>query len=370
MKLKRFFAAFLAVALLIACVPMTASAGAKVPTKLFVGEKDKSEHNLIERFKRDGYVEVYEVFKNTKSYYTVTYEEDAGYVLTFYYNYEMSELVERNDNYYGLYCDGDLTIRIAGDVTFDTTEYKTRGTCGWRVDGQLTIEGTTVNGSVDKAKIKDCKVTVIGDKNLNTENDGNIGIYAQTLMLHNVEVTALGGYAAVYASDAIVMCDAILNANTDPAMKNGDKALFTYSIETKYLIQKGGKVTARGDVNIEGYDVRGGDNDFEKKVVVYRITFAFLKDTYSGYWRDTFDLFHNPSAIPACMSVSSGNAVAKISGSQLILNRRLSTVITLYIKCGRAIIELDEADVYCRIHFWQFIPYILTGPWSANSVLF
>ena len=357
MKLKRIFAAVLAVALLLACVPFTASA-AKTPTKLFVGEKDKTDDNLIDMYKKTGYVEVYEVFKNTLSYYTVTYEADAGYVLTFYYNYEMSEPIERNDSYYGLYCDGDLTVRIAGDVTFDTTEYKTRGTCGWRVEGQLTIEGA----------IDDAKVTVIADKTMNHDGEGNLGIYAKTLMLHDVEVDVYGGYEAVCAPEAIVMCDAVLKANVDPTMKKDDVALFEYSIETKNIIQVRGSIVARGPVKIEAYDLRDGENDFEKKVVVYRRTFEFLQKDYSGYWKDSFDLFRDVSIIPSCLSIATMNSVPRVSdGSKLVLNRRGSATITLYVKCGRAYIVLDEADVYCRIHWWQFLPYIFTGPWSGMA---
>ena len=353
MTLKKIGAAVLAVMLLLACLPFAASA-ANTPTILCVGEKDKSTDNLIDKYLSSGTVTVYQVFENTTTYYTLTREDGVGYVLTFSDKYTMSEMVENNKADCGLYCDGDLTVRIAGNVTFDANNKDFGDAYGWRVDGTLTIEGTKSSS----------KLTVIGNKTMRQNDDGGIGIYAETLKLDNVTVDACGGYAAVQAKSALVMYNAKLTANTDDSMKKNGKPQFAYSIETENFIQYGGFAKANGDVNIDAfYFTGGGTNEFEENVVVYGRSYTFAEESYSGSWSESFDLFRDPSLIPSCMQVNIGSTVAKLSGNRVTLNRRGSTSMTLYVVCGRDVIVFDTTSVKCAVQWWQWIPYILSGSW-------
>ena len=153
MNLKKIFAALLAVAMLLSCLPFAASA-ANEPSVLYVGEKDKTDDNLIpmlDAVGKAGNVRVYAIDRNTQAYYTLTYEKNVGYVLTFYNDYTMSELIDSRSAYCGLYCDGDRTVRIAGNVTFNADDEKYKGAIGWIVEGKLTIENALYdeNGVLD-----------------------------------------------------------------------------------------------------------------------------------------------------------------------------------------------------------------------------
>ena len=361
MTLKRIGAAVVAVLLLLSCLPFAASA-AHVPTELYVGEKNKSDDNLIEMYQRTGLpVEVIEVYRNTKSYYRLTKEAGVGYVLTFFNDYMMSEIISAYRC--GLYCDGDLTIRIAGrNVSFDTNEFdKYPDSVGWRVDGALTIESYMYpDGSV----FSGAQVTVEGNRKLRKNDDGSIGISAESLFIHDVTVYAVGGYSAIKAESALVMCDAYLYANTDPALKDEEgEALFKFGISTENFIQSGGHVAACGDVDIGGYDPRDNAScKFDDKVVVYRRYFVFKQDVYDGYWNSTYDLFTDLT-LPSCVQAFSASTVALISGKRVTLHRRGQTMLTLMVPCGRATVLLDYAPVQCKVQFFQWIPYIFSFVW-------
>lgn len=355
MKLKKLFAALLAVVLLASCLPFAASA-ANEPTVLYVGEKDKSDDNLIEKLDavgKAGSVRVYAIDRQTQAYYTLTYEKNVGYVLTFYNNYTMSEIIENRSEYCGLYCDGDLTVRIAGNVTFDADDALRRGAIGWLVEGTLTIEGDTIGASL----------TVNGAKSKDLTGDGSIGIRAETLKLHSVTVNACGGFAGVVASEALVMASATLYANTAEDMKAGKEPQFAYSVVTKNLIQIGGTIQADGSVDIAAFYFRNGIHVFDEKVVVYGKDYTFAETSYAGKWADSFTLFRDPSGIPSCMKVALENSVAKIEGNTLRLNRIGKATLALVIQCGRELIVMDVRDVSCSLMWWQWIPYILSGAW-------
>ena len=352
MCIKKIAAAVMAVVLLLACLPVMASAAGD-PVTLFVGEKEKSGDNLIEMYKSTGYVIVYAIDKTTSAYYTVTKEEDVGYVLTFYNNYNMSETVEYGGYLCGLYCDGDLTVRINGSVNFDADTKDYNNTYGWVVEGDLTVEGSISNASV----------YVSGSRANHGVSDGSIGIKADTLLLNKVSVNAFGGYAAVEAEEALVMNNATLNANTSAAMLKDGKPDFAYGVVTDNYLQFGGIVTVSGDVKIDAFYFRGGSNHFDEKVVVYGREYKFAEHPYSGDWSETFSLFRDPSLIPHCMKVSVGSSVAKVDGNRVRLNRRGSTSMELYVRCGSAILTLDTTEVQCAVRWWQWIPYLLSGAW-------
>ena len=353
MTLKKIGAALLAVMLLLSCLPFAASA-ANVPSILYVGEKNKTSDNLIDKYLSSGDVTVYQVFENTTTYYTLTRDDAIGYILTFSDKYTMSEMVECSKADCGLYCNGDLTVCIDGDVTFNADAREFGDAFGWRVDGTLTIQGTKSTA----------KLTVSGNKTMRQNDDGGIGICADTLMLNGVQVNACGGYAGVQAKSALVMYNAKLYANTDASMKKLGKPQFECSIETENFIQSGGLVKANGDVKIDAFYFTGnGTNQFEENVVVYGRSYTFAKEAYDGNWSESFELFRDPSLIPSCMKISIGSTVAKISGNRVSLNRRGSTTMTLFVQCGRDVIFFSTASVSCAVQWWQFIPYFFSFAW-------
>lgn len=367
MKLKRVFAALLAAVLLLSCVPFAANAAGKahVPTELYVGEKDKTEHNLIERLANsNGSVKVIAIDTETESYYELTKEDGVGYVLTFYKNYRMSEMVDSSAGYCGLYCDGDLTVRIAGDVTFDANDIKKRGACGWIVEGELTIEGQT---KTDKGEpVPRPRLTVYGSKPKDADDECSIGIRAKTLKLHRLEVVACGGYAAVKVDDTLVMGYATLYANTTEDMNPLGIDNFTYSIDAWDTIMFGGYLKACGLLKVDGFYFKEGSNaqyDIDKRVVVYRKDFNFQSDSYSGKFNDKLKLFKNYKDIPECLDIfvtpeEINRVVAKISGNDITMYRTGWATITVSVRCGSETLTLDVADVHCTLKWYQWIPYI------------
>ena len=368
MKLRKLLAAFLAAALLACCLPFAANA-ANEPTMLFVGEKDKTNDNLIAKLDavgKNGSVRVIAIDTATQAYYTLTYEREngVGYVLTFYNDYTMSEVIENRSAYCGLYCNGDLTVRIAGNVTFDVNDALHKGAYGWIVTGQLTIESATRDENGVPLPDYTAKVlNISGDKTKSLGEGESTAISANTVMLNDVTVNACGGYAAVEAKEALVMSNAYLNANTASDMQAGSEPQFAYSVVTKNLIQVGGVIRADGSVNIAAFYFRGGSHIFDEKVVVYAKDYVFAEDAYDGLWSDSFTLFRDPDSIPSCMRVVLGSSVAKISGNKLTLNRRGETVLALVIQCGRQPITMDIRNVNCTLLWWQWIPYIISGAW-------
>lgn len=368
MKGKKLFAALLAVVLMLGCLPLAANA-ANEPTTLYVGEKNKSDHNLIDRYDSEGFVKVMAIDKTSQAYYTVDKEKGVGYVLTFYNDYTMSEMVTDAPTYCGVYCDGDLTIRLAGNITFDTNDAKKKNAIGIFVEGQLTIEDALFDEYGNPLPSDTAHVlNVNGSKAKTKSSAGSIGICAPTIMLHQVTVNACGGYAGVLAQEALVMYKSNLNANTAADMKDGDDMLFTFSIQTDHYIQCGGKVVTEGDIDIQSYfdefDGVKGEHSFDEKPVVYARFYKFAEDSYDGIWSDSFKLFKNPDAIPSCMNASISSSVAKIDRNDLTLNRRGDAQLALTIRCARtSLVFGDECKVTCRVVWWQWIPYILSGAW-------
>lgn len=366
MKLKKLFAALLAVVLLMSCLPFAASA-ANEPSVLYVGEKDKTEDNLIpmlDAIGKSGNVRVIAIDRTTQAYYTLTYENGVGYVLTFYNSYNMSQIIDSRSSYCGLFCDGDLTVRLAGNITFDVNDPTYKGAYGWIVEGQLTIERALKDeNGFDLPKNTPAVLTVNASKSKTRSDDESIGISAPTLMLHDVTVNACGGYAGVVAKEALVMADATLHANTAADMKNGEDCLFEYSVVTDNLIQIGGTIRADGPVDISAFYFRGGSHIFDEKVVVYGKDYVFAEQSYNGLWSNSFKLFRDPSSIPSCMKVLVESSVARIDGNSLLLNRRGETMLWLYIQCGRETIVMDARTVVCQVAWWQWIPYIFSFSW-------
>ncbi len=364
MKVKKVLAALLAAVLMFSCLPFAASA-AKTPGELYVGEKKFSGDNLIAKYKSEGRVLVYAIDTDSQAYYTVTKEDNVGYVLTFYNDYVMSEMVTDASSYCGVYCDGDLTIRLAGNITFDANDAKKKNAIGWFVEGQLTIEDALVDESGKALPARTAHVLDVNGALAKTNSEsGSIGIYAQTLILHNVTVNACGGYAGVVTEEAIVMLNSTLNANTAEDMKDGDECLFKYGLQTNHFIQSGGAIRAAGDVNVQSYYFDGGTHAFDQTVVVYARNYDFAEEKYTGNWLDSYKLFLNPDQIPSCMRVSVGSSVAKIDGNSLLLNRRGTTTLLLTIRCGRdTLVMCGPLKVSCTLLWWQWIPYILSFSW-------
>ena len=210
MHLKKVLAVVLAAALFLCALPIAASAENE-PTVLYVGESQKEGDNLIQKLEDDRIVRVFSV-KDWQSYYTLTYEKGTGYVLTFYNAYSMSGVVTKR-KLCGLYCDGDLTVRLDiskeyselypnanANIVFDLndsyynykedTYFDTSGAYGWYVNGTLTIE--CIN---ERSKTSEAQLTVKGD--LTKSDDGCTGIYCNTLLLNKVTVVAKGGNIGV-----------------------------------------------------------------------------------------------------------------------------------------------------------------------------
>lgn len=365
MKLKRSLAVLLSAVLMLSFLPLFASAG-DTPGALYVGEKDKSMHNLIRKYEEENRVKVYSA-NNDESYYTVHYENGVGYVLTFYNNYKNSEPVDRGGNYCGVYCDGDLTIRVSEGVTLDMNREfdgeKYDGAYGIYVKGDLTIEGIGVMP----------KMTVCGDKEQN--DSGATGIYAESLCLHNISVNAAGGNIGVRAAEAIAMLDANLYANNTADMKN-DKGepLFNYGIAADNFIQIGGSIIIGGTVDVDAYDFRGGTHRFDEDVVVYLRDYAFKQNpktgdkSYYGLWHESFDLYVNASLIPSCIRlVTSGkSSVVSVNGNKATLNNKGTVQLSLVLVCGQGSYVMDTYTVGCSVAWWQWIPYILSGAWLSK----
>jgi len=367
MKVKRVLAALLAAVLLLGCVPFTAGAAKKahVPTELYVGEKNKTEHNLIERFANsNGPVKVIAIDTTTQSYYELTKEDGVGYVLTFYKNYRMSELIDSVDGYCGLYCDGDLTVRIAGDVTFDANDPKHKGACGWIVKGTLTIEGKKTTDEGEEVPYP--RLTVYGSKAKNADDESSIGIWADTLMLHRLAVVASGGYSALKVNDTLVLGYATLYANTDDDMNPNGVDMFTYSLVAKDTIMFGGYFKANGLLDVDGFYFKedsGADYDIDKRVVVYRKDFNFQRDKYSERYNKSLKLFKNYNDIPECLDVfltceEVGRKIAVINGNDLTMKRTGDATVSVSVQCGSERLVLDVADVNCYLKWFQWIPYL------------
>ena len=393
MYLKKLLAVLLAAAMLLCALPLAASA-ANTPSVLYVGEERKAGDNLIAKYNAEGTVTVYSV-KDSQNFYRLT-KEDVGYVLTFYNAYTMSAVVEKTKTS-GLYCDGDLTVRLDitsayatanpsknADITFDLTQKyydvdlgaytETVGAYGWYVGGTLTIE--CVNS---RSKTKPAVLNVTGD--LVQSDDANTGIYAKTLLLNNVTVNANGGNVGVDGGQAIGMIGAKLNANTLDSLKKDDKRLFNYSIRTENLIEINTKVTAPGALDIDAFYGENADNSgLEEDPVVYARPYEFAKDVYSGNWNTSFELFRNPSLIPDCLVIvnPASSGVRPITGRSytfhcLSIRGNRATFrrptpdsgipLALVLVCGQASHLMDTCKAVGTLQWWQMPSYFFSWNW-------
>lgn len=366
MKLKKSFAVLLSAVLTLSFLPMfaTAANASGAPDTLYVGEVNKTGDNLIDR-RDDCNGKVTVTSLNNNAYYTIDKEKDVGYVLTFYNNYEISEPVERFGDYYGIFCDGDLTIRVHDSVTIDTNKKfdnkKYSGAYGICVKGTLTLEGD----------MPDSVMNVCADKTMGQV--GAIGIYAESLRMHNIDVRVSGGNTAVESDEAIAMIDAGLYANNTQDMKNAKgEPLFRYGVVTDHFIQLRGNSEVGGKVNIESYDfINDAPHHFDEDVVIYMPSYCFEENdktgdkTYSGRWRESFDLFADYSKIPSCFKVckTGKDSVVTVSGDKATLTNRGDVTLTLELVCGRASYVADSYQVSCSLAWWQWLSYIFSGAW-------
>lgn len=363
MKLKKSLAVLLSAVLMLSFLPMLASAS-EAPTALYVGEKDKSEDNLIRKYDDEHLVRVYSANDNT-AYYTVDYEKGVGYVLTFFNNYSLSEPVERSGNFCGIYCDGDLTIRVDKGAVLDMDRLfggeKANDAYGIYVKGALTIE------SADKTM---STLTVYGDK---TQNEADaIGIYAESLSLYNIALHVAGGNVGIAAGDYVAMINTKLYCNNTADMKNDQgEPKFSYGIVTENLIQVGGELEVGGALDVTAFDFHGGKHKFDENIVVYLRNFAFKENDktgekiYAGLWHETFDLFINASLIPSCVKLakSGTRSVVSVSGNKATLTNRGNVTLKLVLCCGRGRYAMDTYEVGCSVAWWQWIPYFFSGAW-------
>ena len=370
MKLKKCLAIVMAAVLMLTCLPLLVSAETAVPTVLYVGEKDKSDDNLIKMYNETGHVIVYSVNED-KSYYELTYDEAYGYILTFHNNYKMSDVVTGVPaGECGLYCNGDLTVRIDGYAEFDLNQkFGTQTynyTYGWYVKGTLTIEGGWTGDTV----------VISADTKHTDEGNGCIGVYADTLLLNRVTLNACGGFAGIQTTEAIGMIDAKLYANIADDMKDAKgNPLFRYGIVSENFIQVNGSVKVGGPVDIKAYDFRGGTHEFDEDIVVYLRVFEFKpnsktgKYAYSGYWRESFDLFNGRKYFPDCIQlVGNGRAsVLELDGDKATLGNIGDLNVQLVLQCGRASAVLSSYDLNCGLAWWQWIVYFFSFKWiNAN----
>ena len=396
MHLKKILAVIVAAALFLCALPIAASAE-NTPTALYVGESQKAGDNLIQKLETDRLVRVYSV-KDSQNYYQLTYEKDVGYVLTFYNAYSMSDVVNKRQ-LCGLYCDGDLTVRLDiskefselyptgnANISFDLNDsyydYKentyinTSGAYGWYVNGTLTVE--CIN---ERSKTSEARLTVKGD--LTKSDDANTGIYCKTLLMNNVTLFADGGNIGVNGGQSVAMIGAKLYANTDPRLSRGSERLFNYSIRTENLIEVYSKVAARGKLDIDAYFGDHEDNrELEEDPVVYARTYDFLNDFYSGNWGTSFDLYYNIDVLPACLHLTVPTGTANrpfssktysfswlsVSGNRATIRRPTPStgiVLRLDLKCGQATYLVDTMTVYGAVRWWQVIPYFLSMNWLS-----
>lgn len=394
MQWKKILAVVLSAAMLLCALPFAASA-AGTPSALYVGEERKNGDNLIAKYQSEGTVTVYSV-KDAQNFYRVTYEDGVGYVLTFYNEYAMSAVVEKGKTC-GLYCDGDLTVRLDitpafakenpaknVDITFDLTQKyfdidlnaytETVGAYGWYVDGTLTIECINAKSMTNAAQL-----TVTGD--LAQSDDANTGIYAKTLLLNHVTVHANGGNVGVDGGQAIGMIGAALYANTADSLQKGDARLFNYSIRTENLIEVNSKVTAPGALDVDAFYGDNADNSgIEEDPVVYARAYEFKEDTFKGNWNTSFDLFRNPSLIPACLRIinPAGTATRPITGKSyrfdwLSIRGSRATFrrptpgsgvqLSLVLVCGHASYTMDVCTAIGTVQWWQTLAYFFSGNW-------
>lgn len=416
--MKKVFAALLALVMLLSVLPMGAFAAKDpmVPTVLRVGEYGKNMHNLIDRYDDEGATITVKSFKNAENYYTLDYEEGVGYVLTFYNAYENSSIVSSPQGLCGLYCDGDLTVRLAmtdsyaarhpssnANITFDVNNVIDPDTkkpmnkasaCGWVVSGTLTIESLANTQNREMASL-----IVNGDlesKDSVLVNRG-IGIVTHMLLLNNVRLFVNGGNIGVKADHAVAMIDTYLSVNTARALRN-DKGEVTFNrgIKAEYLIEARSSIAVPGDntkLDIEHYYAAESNNsEMEADPIIYERNYEFdlphsIKSDGSegvkyfiGGWHSSFKMFRRQENIPECMYVRNPAAIAtypiihkeytfswiSIVGNTATIRRPTpdgGVELRLNLKCGKVEYTIDVARVIGTFQWWQYVPYFLSGDW-------
>ncbi|MBQ3150851.1 MAG: hypothetical protein IJB86_06365 [Clostridia bacterium] len=402
---KRIIALTLTALLLVSAMIIPASA-ATTPTRLYVGEKNKSGDNIIQKYNRDGYLKVYSVNDNT-SYYTLEYDLlENEYILSFYNNYKYSEPVEYGSSLYGIYCDGDLTIRVYGNAEFDLSKNPETGApisdaYGVYVKGTLTI----ANGEGYHAY---SNFTANGDKRKSSEYSDSIGIYADTVLINKVNVIANGGYAGVAAKNTIAVVDATLTSNRDSSMFSEEinpstgkpYPNFEFGISTKLFIQAACdrspfycEVSVGGNIDIDSYIMRDAysDNDdalvtnFDEDVVVY-LKYIVLSHAWEGKVLSRGEeITLLGKNIPSCIYPAT-NIVVDRNGGLKWPTPRVSfsgqdvkvvdgdgvVGVGLYLDCGDATVCFDYTELILERttlqKVWDFIAYYILFGWVVGKI--
>ena len=381
MQMKKFFAVVLAAVMTLSFLPLFATAEYKgEPTCLYVGERDVREFNLIEKYENEHHVRVYSML-NGISYYEVTKEPGVGYVLTFYKDYQNSDLVREGTISAVVYCDGDLTIRSEGTTVLDAnikpfnTKADNLNAYGIYVEGTLNIEGTYTPAGVHVPG------TLKADGSLSRANGsvrGHIGIYADSILVNEDTIIANGGRAALYCEDTFAMIRATIYANRDSKMKRGSECLFDYSFVTTNYIQYYGMTSAAGEFKVTTGHVDPDKNEvpswpgnqFDNERVIFDRAYRFEHyNGFSGRWLDTAELYYNArNILPDCVHIYRANmrtysAKVNVDQNRILLQAPGRSAVVLYLHCGGARQAISVCEVNCTMMWWQWPFYALSGTW-------
>lgn len=386
--IKKVLALIMTMLMLVSFAGLTASASENTPTKLFVGEKDKTDDNLIAMYHKEKHpITVYSV-KDSDAYYTLDYI-NGDFVLTFY-NYEYSEAVEYGMGKYGVYCDGDLIIELYGTTKLDLNknpekEGAVSDAYGIYVKGTLTIVG--YNGIMGTLMVN-------ADKKKASEPTDSIGIYAKNILINRAHVIANGGYAGAVATDTLAVVDAVFKANTDADMFSVDVAtdkktpLFAYGVVTDTFVQgavyfeaASCYVEVGGDVDINSYVLEDNYDDdiakfvskFDVKVVVYLKDFA-INESVEGEYKKGKEFKIIDKDLPSCFYTASDDLeLLSVSGktAKVVGGDGLATV-GIYLDCGYSTLCFDYEVISCQRTILQkiidFISYYIFFGWLIAKI--
>ncbi len=390
---KKALALIMTVVMLMSFMALTASSAAKTPTRLYVGEKNKTEDNLIAMYKKEKAPIIVHSVNNATAYYQLSYDDDAGeYILTLY-NYVYSEPVQYGNGAYGIYCDGDIRIVLDGTSAFNLNRHPDKevpvtDAIGICVKGTLTI---TSNGK--SAGL----LSVSGDLRKSSDSTNSIGIYAENLLINDVIVTANGGYSGAYVKGTLAVVDAKFFANTtaslysdviDPATGKG-APLFEYGVAANILVQGAAAdsadktvVQVGGDVDINSYVLEDNVNDrisdfvaeFDVDVVGYLKSFAILNEVRDKTYKTGKEIKVIDKDLPDCFGLASSDTdYMTTSGKNIkIVDGEKTVTLGIILECGNATLCFDSTNIGCERTFLQkvidfFTYYILFG-WLIEKI--
>ena len=388
---KKALAIIMALMMLVSFAALTASAASKTPTRLYVGEEDKTEDNLIAMYNKEKAPIIVHSVNNATAYYKLDYDKYAGeYILTLY-NYIYSEPVEYGNGNYGIYCDGDIRIVVVGTSAFNLNNHPEKDTpvtdaIGIYVKGTLTV---TSDGKSEGL------LAAMGDLRKSTDSTNSIGIYAENLLINDVIVTANGGYSGVYVKGTLAVVDATFFANTTASLYSDEidsatgkgAPLFAYGVVADILVQGAVKEAANktvvnvgGNVDINNYVLKDNKNDmisdfvaeFDVDVVVYLKNFAILDEVRGETYKSGKEVKVIDKELPDCFTLASSDTdYMTVSGKSVkIISGEKTVAVGIVLECGNVTLCFDSANIVCERTFLQkvidFIMYYLLFGWVKD----